>query len=190
MMAGGEPREYNEKNVRYETAVVLPKSRLKSFVETASVVTYRGVDVYVFPTEQDARDWMDDVLKSYFWTNREKLIQVCKSIVGPNFRYAKYTDLESLMKYLTDNYQNSNVVPNSFRRRFRSEKEGKKYIYDAITSAVKLMTNADYRLSQMVFDYVDMDALVADLEAHLGMRVFKQGSFYYVIDLFPRMVKQ
>ena len=187
-MASERKKKYNEENVRYESAIVLPGSRFKKFSESGSVVNYKGVDVYVFSSEQDAKDWMDEMLKSYFWNNREKLIRKCKEIAGPSFRYARYVDMESLMKHLVKHYSDSSVVPKTFRSRFKSDEEGKKFIYDDVIGAARMMTNAEYRLSLLLFDFVDMDSLVNDLEEHLGLRVFKQGSFYYVIDLYPKVL--
>ena len=185
----GADREYNEKNLRYETAIVLPGSTFASFSDGGSKVTYKGVDVWVFRTDEEAKDWMDELFKGYLWHNKDKLIHVCKTIGGPKFRYSRYVDWESLADHLVKHYNDSSVVTQTFRGRFRNDAEGKRYIHDDVIGAVGMLTNAEYRLSNLVFDFVDMDALVSDLESHLGMRVFKQGSFYYVIDLYPSTMK-
>lgn len=177
-------REYSEENVRYESSIVLPGSEFKKFNPAGTVVSYKGVDVYVFADEESAKDWMDDRLKTYFWNNRKNLILACKGIVGPTFKYSRYVDLKALAEHLVKNYGNPTVIPQTFRKRFRSDEEGKSYIRNNVLDAVDRISSADYRTSLLVFDFVDMDALVEDLEAHLGLRVFKQGSFYYVIDLY------
>ena len=182
-------RKYDEENVRYESAVVLPGSRVRRYDGDGSVVDYRGVDVWVFPDEQSAQDWMDDALKSYLWSNKGRLLQVCKAIAGPSFSYARYVDWESLAKFLISHYHDSSVVPKTFRNRFKDDAEGKRCIYDHVTDVVRQVTNADYRLSLLLFDFMDVDSLVEDLEAHLGMRAHRQGSFYYVVDLYPKVLK-